>query len=1143
MKNINNAWKIYSILFTALCVTYALSDQPGTETKTNQPRAILNAKELGIDDLDIDLESIDVDDLDIEEVAVEEPEAVEEVVEAAEEAVEEAPVDEVEEIAEVVEEPEAVEEVAEAVEEAVEEAPVDEVEEIVEVVEEPEAVEEVAEAVEEAVEEAPVDEVEEIVEVVEEPEAVEEVAEAVEEAVEEAPVDEVEEIVEVVEEPEAVEEVAEAVEEAVEEAPVDEVEEIVEVVEEPEAVEEVAEAVEEAVEEQDTSSIGAEIDSILNDVEEETTEEVAEEPEVVEEVTEVVEEPEAVEEVAEVVEEPEAVEEVAEAAEEAVEEAPVEKTEETVEVADDPVTKAVDEAMTIEIARREAYDKHAIQCITNGEDALVRGKYDTAIAQFKEASDFVRESRRDLRVKVDEGLAEAWFRKAVMYRQVNNLADAENAVRQARQLAHPAAEELMVQIKKDQENPPPPPPVKRIKRWNEKEYKNNIADIRARMSRAREYYSTGEYELCRREVEFCLRDYPWCKDAVGLLRKVNTRLGEFYDDERITTRTEMISDVTKAWTPGNYGLDYEDTGYASRSTSTSEESVITLGTTEEMKILEKMKRITIPEIDFRQANITDVITFLSEASREYDEDKDIPEERRGINIILNLGASAEPAAAAPAADDFGGGWDSALSDASSTSSTGGVPPITTSARFVTLLDAMNMIMDVAKLKYRVKGNMVLVMPANAPDGELIHRMYPVLPSFVEKAKSLREEEKASGDFGDAIAIESTKFEDTQDWKKFFGELGVQWPEGSTVKYVGSIGKLIVKNTSEQLASLEKVLAELNVTPHQVEIEVRFVEVMQTDLDSLGLEWNMNSNWGIAEHRQDSHLDYSDRRRIEMSSGSITSGFNFLSNNSEMKINDGMPIADGIATFSSILTNPELSVVLHMLSTKKNSDLLSAPKVVTASGREATIKVVTEFIYPTSYDVEMLESDSGDDDGGTTYAGAVVEPSDFMTREVGVILSVTPEVAPDGSRIYLRLAPSVISEPTWKNYGSEYPMSVPVENTVIESVLGGLIPYTRYETKMAKLPMEQPFFPVRSVVTELDVYNGSTVVMGGMITEERIACEDKIPVLGDIPLIGHLFRNKYEQSEKRNLLLFVTARLVDAGGREVKNPSVDGIFAE
>ena len=1118
MKNINKAWKIYSILFTALCVTYALSDQPGTETKTSQPRAILNAKELGIDDLDIDLDSIEVEDLDLDATSDETTDAVVEVAEVVEPTIEEVATDTVAEV--------------------VEEAPAAVEEEIVEVVEttEPAVEEVVTDAVAEVVEEAPAAVEEEIVEVVEttEPTVEEVVTDTVAEVVEEAPAAVEEEIVEVVEtaEPAVEEVVADTVAEVVEETPAAVEEEIVEVVE----------TTEPAVEEVVTDAVAEVVEETPAAVEEVTTD-VVEEEVVVEET------PAATPEVVEVAEatEPETTEAVVEAA------PVVEAVAEEVKVAakdtpfglDDETQKLVDEALAIEEARRDAYDKHAIQCIANGEDALGRGKYDTAIAQFKEASDSVRESRQDLRNKVDEGLAEAWYRKAIMLRQVNNLGDAENAARQARQLGHPAAEELFVQIKNDQENPPPPPAVKRVKRWNETEYKENIKDIRARMSRAQEYYSTGEYVLCRREVEFCLRDYPWCKDAIGLLRKVNNRLDQFHEKQRQSIRGGMISDVTKAWTPGNWGNDFVDSGYETRGKGTSEESVVTLGTTEEMKILEKMKRITIPEIDFRQANITDVITFLSEASREYDEDKDIPEERRGINIILNLGSNGDSAsAAAPAADDFGGGWDTAIADTSS-GSTGGVPPITTSARYVTLHDAMNMIMEVAKLKYRVKGNMVLVMPANAPDGDLIHRMYPVLPSFVEKAKSLREQEKASGDFGDALQIENTKFEDNQDWKKFFGELGVQWPEGSTVKYVGSIGKLIVKNTSEQLASLEKVLAELNVTPHQVEIEVRFVEVMQTDLDSLGLEWHMNSNWGIAENRNDSHLDYGDRRRIEMSAGNLTSGFNFLSNENgvDMKINDGMPIADGIATFSSILTNPELSVVLHMLSTKKNSDLLSAPKVVTASGREATIKVVTEFIYPTSYDVEMLESDSGDDDGGTTYAGAVVEPSDFMTREVGVILSVTPEVAPDGSRIYLRLAPSVISEPTWKNYGSEYPMSVPVEDTIVESVLGGLIPYTRYETKMAKLPMEQPFFPVRSVVTELDVYNGSTVVMGGMITEERISCEDKIPVLGDIPLIGYLFRNKYEQSEKRNLLLFVTARLVDAGGREVKNPSVDGIFAE
>ena len=98
----------------------------------------------------------------------------------------------------------------------------------------------------------------------------------------------------------------------------------------------------------------------------------------------------------------------------------------------------------------------------------------------------------------------------------------------------------------------------------------------------------------------------------------------------------------------------------------------------------------------------------------------------------------------------------------------------------------------------------------------------------------------------------------------------------------------------------------------------------------------------------------------------------------------------------------------------------------------------------------------------------------------------------------------------------------------------------FTTEYVQLPMEQPFFPVRSVATSVQIYNGATVVMGGMITEERYTNEDKIPFLGDIPVIGKLFRNKYELSEKRNLLLFVTARLVDPAGREVKDSTNDGM---
>jgi general secretion pathway protein D len=85
----------------------------------------------------------------------------------------------------------------------------------------------------------------------------------------------------------------------------------------------------------------------------------------------------------------------------------------------------------------------------------------------------------------------------------------------------------------------------------------------------------------------------------------------------------------------------------------------------------------------------------------------------------------------------------------------------------------------------------------------------------------------------------------------------------------------------------------------------------------------------------------------------------------------------------------------------------------------------------------------------------------------------------------------------------------------------------------ELPMEQPFFSVRSVQTQLSIYNGATVVMGGLITESRKTMEDKIPFLGDLPYVGRLFRSRSEESDKRNLLIFVTARLVDPAGRAVR----------
>ena len=144
----------------------------------------------------------------------------------------------------------------------------------------------------------------------------------------------------------------------------------------------------------------------------------------------------------------------------------------------------------------------------------------------------------------------------------------------------------------------------------------------------------------------------------------------------------------------------------------------------------------------------------------------------------------------------------------------------------------------------------------------------------------------------------------------------------------------------------------------------------------------------------------------------------------------------------------------------------------------------------------------------------VTPGTFETREVGVILNVTPTVGPDGYTIDLTLAPEVAELVDWLQYGS-----------TIEGF---------------QYNIPQPVFASRNVTTSIVVWDGQTVVLGGLIREELTTMRDKIPLLGDIPWLGRLFRSEGEYSKKINLMIFVTARLVDPAGRPINKAEALGL---
>lgn len=152
----------------------------------------------------------------------------------------------------------------------------------------------------------------------------------------------------------------------------------------------------------------------------------------------------------------------------------------------------------------------------------------------------------------------------------------------------------------------------------------------------------------------------------------------------------------------------------------------------EAAVLEALNRIILPEVSFRQAHIQEVIEYLIEASREFDP------ENEGVNIILNLHTppSAEEREKRPREWTFF--FDDSEQDQRGTEKQD-VPPVTFTARQISLQETLRIVTELTNLRYRLRGNVVFVEPRDAPDGEITVRVYDVMPTIKERIRDLSED--------------------------------------------------------------------------------------------------------------------------------------------------------------------------------------------------------------------------------------------------------------------------------------------------------------------------------------------------------------------------------------------------------------------
>ena len=441
-----------------------------------------------------------------------------------------------------------------------------------------------------------------------------------------------------------------------------------------------------------------------------------------------------------------------------------------------------------------------------------------------------------------------------------------------------------------------------------------------------------------------------------------------------------------------------------------------------VRIPEIRKRLKIPiSVDFKDVELDYVLGFLSDAT--------------GVNMI-------------------------ASSEIDMTEK-----KVTIRIKDMPLEDALRYILKSQDLVYRIEEDAVWVVTKKELDNEKVEtRVY-----FLNQGIGRFAEFSTSTD-SDSSSSEVKTVKDIL-------ENAVDWPKDSKLTLDNRTGALIISNTPSNLETAENLLYTLDVTPVQVMIEARFLEVKVTDVDELGIEWKLNSDWGVKQNNAKQNI-----HGFASGSGSDFSDFT--------RASEGFNL-----TYQGILSHPQFQAVIHALNEKQNVKTLSSPRITTLNNQSATIEVIDEYIYPTRYEVSLVQFDiNGDgdfDDAGETEWANI--PQDFVTRNVGILLHVKPSVGVDNNTITLALTPEV-------------------------SEAAGSYAYSG--------DVSIPQFQTRNLSTSVIIGSGETVMLGGLIKETNTNIKTKVPLLGDLPIVGGLFRKNTDNTERRNLLIFVTATVLN-----------------
>ena len=305
--------------------------------------------------------------------------------------------------------------------------------------------------------------------------------------------------------------------------------------------------------------------------------------------------------------------------------------------------------------------------------------------------------------------------------------------------------------------------------------------------------------------------------------------------------------------------------------------------------------------------------------------------------------------------------------------------------------------------------------------------------------------------------------------------------------------VVARATPEQLDVMEKIIKEFDRPIQQVLIEARFVTLSKPAFMQMGVLWQSRGLSGTNQF-----------------TGTLSQDFTGLVNNQNFpnavtpsgSVNPALGI--GIQQlFTNVFGANDLTATISALEQTGESQTLSAPRLTVLNNRPATISDGQVQYYYEEYTVATTSQQY--------YTASSIVPSGKPTKiTAGAEFKVLASVSGDGNSILLALNPKINGQVVLETY-----------TTVSQFTGPGSAPST-FDIKL-------PTYRTQELATRVAIKSGQTVVMGGVLGQEKSTYVESVPILGDIPILGALFRRRTELDSPRYLLIFVTATIVKDTG--------------